>query len=144
MKAESFRIPTLYGLLRDRCGLSIAEAARYHGIGEQQVKDMSAGRKRTPSGIVVELRELYATIEAMAEGAIEQIEEIASQIGDAEEIEIGIASDDHEAQSVGLPCVGAHAAVAGLVAAVVETPIKIVPRGATSASAAAADLRDKS
>lgn len=58
-------------------------------------------------------------------------------------IELGLSADDHEAQSLGWPTASAHAAV---IRRVVESLlprlrhlIRIVPRGSTPASAAAAD-----
>jgi hypothetical protein len=57
-------------------------------------------------------------------------------------IEIGLAADDHEAQALGWPCVGAQEAMLGLVVARCRRPVRIVPRGSTVATAAATDAHD--
>ena len=69
--------------------------------------------------------------------------EIAQLAGDAppDRIEIGLAADDAEARQIGWPCVGAQAAMLGIVAAHVD--VVIVPRGSTPATAAAADEADR-
>lgn len=136
---------TLYGLLRERCGLSLEQAARFHNVSHNTV--VSWGRhingRTPPAGIITELRVLFATMEAAADQCLAQIEEAAAlQGGPADEITLGVAADDYEAQQLGLPCVGVHEAVIGMVAARVDVPVTIVPRGSTPASAAAADAHD--
>jgi len=58
-----------------------------------------------------------------------------------DDIEVGIAVDDHDAQSLGWPCVGAHAAVIRRLIEIlpkdIAKKIKVVPRGSTLATAAA-------
>jgi hypothetical protein len=54
-----------------------------------------------------------------------------------------LASDDYEAQQIGWPCVGAHAAVLGIVAARTNKPLIILPRGSTLATAAAIEAHEK-
>jgi len=122
-------VKTAYALLLDRCGLSQREAAAIHGVRLDTVKSWSAGRNPTPAGAVEELRALYARIERAAGEALALIEGAPPE----GEVELGLAGDDHEAQSLGWPCVGAHAAVLGLVAARARRPVRIVPR-AVSAS----------
>ena len=78
-------------------------------------------------------------------------EEAASQAldvweaeGQPAEIEIGLASDDHEAQSLGWPCVGAHLAVIRRMwEAMPDVRVSVVPRGSTPAAAAAADAHGR-
>ncbi len=75
--------------------------------------------------------------------------EIARQVdamgSPPESIELGIASDDHEARTIGWPCVGAQRASIALVVAR-GTPhglrFHVVPRGSTVATAAAADAHE--
>lgn len=121
-------IVSLYALLRGRCGLSLREAAAFHAVPIDTVTSWSSGRRRAPPGVIRELRDLYGRIEAAAHQAVDVIG------GDISEVELGIAADDREAQSLGWPCVGAHAAVLGLVAARVANPVRIVVRGTTPAS----------
>lgn len=107
-------------------------------VSLQTVQSWSSGRRRTPSGIITELRALYARIE---HAAAESIEVIAAD--NPTIVELGIAANDHEAQSLGWPCVGAQAASLGIIAARLDTTIHVVPRGSTAATAAAADAHDK-
>lgn len=128
---------TAYALLLARCGLSLREAAEFHGVRADTIKSWSSGRRTAPDGAVAELRELYARIERAAAEAIK-----LARKRRATELELGLASDDHEARSIGWPCVGAQAAAFGLVAARLNILVKIVPRGSTVATAAAADVHD--
>ena len=129
---------TTYALLLDRCGLSIREAAEFHDVRLDTVKSWSAGRNGVPPGAMAELRELYAKIETAAAEGLKVIREQR-----AKEVELGLASYDHESQSLGWPCVGAHRAVLGLVAARAKGVVMIVPRGSTAATAAASDAHDR-
>lgn len=90
--------------------------------------------------MIAELRSLYAKIE---KAATEALAVIAVAPGEVDVIELGVSADNHEAQSLGWPCVGAHAAVLGLVAARCGQPVRIVPRGSTVATAAAADAHGR-
>jgi len=132
-------VKPLYALLRDRCGLSLREAAEFHGTSENSVMSWSAGRRNPPAGIIAELRALYAQIETAAADLVT----LAREAGPEVEIELGLAADDAEARSIGWPCVGAHAAALGLAAARLDNQVRIVARGTTLATAAAADLNDR-
>jgi hypothetical protein len=57
-------------------------------------------------------------------------------------VELGYPSDDNEAQSLGWPCVGAWKGMAARVAAECQSPVSLVPRGSTPATAAAAYRRE--
>ena len=70
------------------------------------------------------------------ENAADQIVAMAEDAGADVEIELGLASDDAEAKSIGWPCVGAQAAALGVGAALIDNPVTIVPRGSTAALAA--------
>ncbi len=85
---------------------------------------------------MAELRALHARVERAAGEALRLLAESG-----ADGLEIGLSSDDAEARSLGWPCVGAHAACLGLVAARAAVPVRVVPRGATVPTAAAADAR---
>ena len=56
----------LYALFRERCGLSISEAAEYHGVSEHSIKSWCSGRRAPPDGVLNELRGLYRHIERNA------------------------------------------------------------------------------
>ncbi len=127
---------TTAALLIDRCGLSQREAADVLGVSINTIKSWMAGRASPRPGVIAELRALYARIEHAAEEALAVI----AAHPDAGEIELGFATDDHEAQGRGWPCVGAQAAMLGIVAARCGRPVRLVPRGSTQATAAAAGL----
>ena len=127
--------------MKDRCGLSHREAADLHRVRLDTVKSWASGRNRPPPGAITELRTLYARIERSARATITQTTRMGPQ---PDCIELGLASDDTEAQGLGWPCVGAQAAMLGLVTAWTQSPIAIVPRGSTPATAAAADATDRS
>lgn len=123
-------------LLLDRCGLSIREGAAFLDVREDTIKSWRSGRNPTPPKVVTELRSLYRQIERAAHQAVVIIDHVPFDAI----VELGVAADDHEAQSLGLPCVGAHVAVLGLVVAQTDRTIRLVPRGSTIASAAASDV----
>jgi hypothetical protein len=124
------------------CGLSQREAAEFHGVRIDTVKSWCGGRNRAPDGAIDELRKLFEKIDRAADNLIDTVDEISDKIGVAEEIEVGYASDDAEAQSLGWPCVGAQLASIGLAAAYIEKRLRLVPRGSTEVTAAAADAHD--
>ena len=124
---------TAFALLLDRCGLSHREAADLCAVRLDTVRSWSSGRNPAPPGIYAELRRLYAQQQHAASDALVALAQAPAEAA----IELGIAADDHEAQSIGWPCVGAQAAMLGMVVARASRPIRIVPRGSTSATAAA-------
>lgn len=133
---------TAVALLLDRCGLSIREAADFLKVREDTIKSWRTGRNPTPLRVINELKNLYEIIDDAADQTIAMIDQASSMIKSKStnfDVEIGIANDDHEAKTLGLPSVGAHAALLGLVVARCTRSINIVPRGSTSASAAASD-----
>jgi hypothetical protein len=136
---------TTFTLLCDRCGLSHREAAAFLNVRPDTVKSWSSGRNAAPAGAINELRALYAMIERAASEAVSQAAALEASGRAPDVIELALASDDHEAQQppLGWPCVGAQAAMLGIVAAKLGRPVKIVPRGSTPATAVAADRHDK-
>ena len=121
---------TLIATILRGCGLSQREAADFLGVRLDTLKSWSAGRNPTPQGALDQLHELATRQEQVASEAVE----IWQEQGEPSQIEIGIASDDHEAQSLGWPCVGAHAAVARRVWEILPqgVAVRIVPRGSTA------------
>lgn len=134
---------TAFALLCQVCGLSQREAAELLEVRLDTVKSWSAGRNRAPGRVLSELARLAAAIERAADEAMKAAADAAEKIGaEAETIELGLASDDAEARTLGWPCVGAHRAVLGRIAARLIADgraVMIVPRGSTVASSAAAD-----
>lgn len=129
---------TTAALLIDRCGLSQREAADVLKVNINTVKSWMAGRAVPRPGVIAELRALYARIE---HAAAEALAVIAAH-PDAGEIELGIATDDHEAQGLGWPYCGAQRAMLGIVAARCGRTVRLVPRGTTVATAGAAEARE--
>lgn len=130
---------TTFALLCARCGLSLREAADFLDVRPDTIKSWSTGRRCPPDDTITALRDLYARIEKAAAEAVK----LAKQAPPDATLELGIAADDHEARSLGWPCVGAQAASLGLAAARLTHTVVIVPRGSTAATAAAADVHDR-
>jgi hypothetical protein len=133
------RVTSSFALLLDRCGLSVREAAAFLRVREDTVKSWRTGRNPTPPGVFVSLRTLYA---GQTNAAGEALALLSSAPSDMV-VELGLASDDAEAQLLGFPCVGAHAAVLGMVVGGANRPVRIVPRGSTPVTAAAADAHGR-
>jgi hypothetical protein len=134
---------TTFSVIQKSCGLSHRESADFLGTRIDTVKSWSTGRNAAPQGVIAELRSLHRKITLAAQETIRDVEKLSVERAPLDAIELGLASDDHEARSLGWPCVGAHAAMVGIVAARLDVPIRVVPRGSTAASAAAADEHDK-
>lgn len=130
---------TTFALLCERCGLSQREAADYLDMRYDTVAKYCQGTRTPPAGALTELRTLYAKIERAAAEALDQINRIIAETGaEPEIIELGLSRTDAEARKLGWPCIGAHAAALGLAQAKIGTAARIVPRGETDATAAAA------
>ncbi len=130
---------TLFRILMDTAGLSLAQASAFLDARQDSVMSWSSGRRSTPPGVTAELHGLISRQHRAAQEAVKIIKKHST----AAEIEIGIAVDDHEAQSLGWPCVGAHAAVIGMTVAQLPSDLAarvvVVSRGTSAATAAAAD-----
>ena len=124
-----------YLILRDLAGLSLREASDLHRVRLDTVKSWSSGRNGAPDAVIADLRGLIEKQERASREAIAQIEQVRSQ-HPAAEIELGYPTDDHEAQGLGWPCVGAWRAMAARVV-VAAMPVRLVPRGSSLATAAA-------
>lgn len=127
------------------CGLSHREAARFLQVRLDTVKSWSIGRNACSARVLAELVVLAARIDTAALEALTQIEAMSALHGGPDEIDLGIASDDVKAQSIGWPCVGAQRASLGLIVArgiAKGYRFRVSPRGSTSVTAAAADAHD--
>jgi hypothetical protein len=134
---------TMFKLVCDSCGLSLREAPQFLGAKLDTAKSWSSGRNPAPETVIDELIELAVRIDVAAREGLLRIKESRAGQGLPEKIEIGIAADDAEAQSLGWPCAGTHHAVIRNLIELAPDDIKhrlvIVPRGSTPATAAAAD-----
>ena len=132
---------TLFSEILRGCGLSQREAADFLGVRLDTVKSWSAGRNPIPEGAMLSLHDLA---DRQEETALELVE-LWEEGGQPEEIEIGLSTDDHEAQSLGWPCAGAHLAAIRRIWEVLPPDVRVivVPRGPTPATAAAADAHGR-
>lgn len=128
---------TLFPAILAARGLSHREAADLLGVRLDTVKSWSSGRRTVSPGA---LAELWALADRQEEAA-QQATDAWESAGKPPSVEIGVAADDHEARGLGWPCAGAHLAVARRVWELIgtETQVRVVPRGSTVATAAAAD-----
>lgn len=124
---------TPFALLCQACGLSQREAADLLNVSPSSVDKMSRGIRSAPEGVLAELRSLHAAIRRASEEAFQALS--SAPVG--MEIEIGYPADDHEAQALGFPCVGAWRAMCAGAIARVPHRVVLVPRGSTPAAAAA-------
>ena len=102
---------TIFKLACQSCGLTMSEATAFLGVREGTAKDWWLGRRTPKPSVLADLLDLAQHQERAAAETVNVIQHQAKQHGQPEEIELGISADDHEAQSLGWPCVGAHAAV---------------------------------
>ncbi len=64
---ESGAVTSVYDLLRQRCGLSQADAASFHDTRIDTIKSWCSDRRTAPAGVLDELRDLYADISEAGE-----------------------------------------------------------------------------
>lgn len=139
---------TIFSAALRLCGLSLREAAEFLGTRLDTVKSWSSGRNQIPPGVMAELHALAARLDEAAAQAADLFVEQAEALPENEQptaVELGIAADDHEARDLGYPCVGAQMAMAARVWSLLpeDITVRLVPRGSTVATAAAADEHDK-
>ncbi|WP_427024878.1 hypothetical protein ACP4J4_02755 [Aureimonas ureilytica] len=125
-------------LLSD-CGLSRRDAASAFGVPPETVDHWRAEDDGVPIAVLDALTRLDRQIDATAEQTLARLAAMPG-VERPDVIELGVATTDEEARSLGLPCVGAHRALLGRI--VVRGTIRghlfaIVPRGSTAASQAA-------
>ena len=123
-------------------GLSNTEAAIFFDVRLDSVKGWQSGRRNVPPGILETIEQL---VDRMLNAANQAIDAINEQHTTPTSIEIGYAADDHEAQTLGWPTASVHERVIALVAAQANAAghsVTIVPRGSTSATAAAIDAHE--
>lgn len=143
---------TPFSVMQSLCGLSNREAADFLGTTENNVNKLRSGARGARAGrdYLTRLQALWTEID---QAAVDEAEAIGKTgvLAAAAQIEIGYPADDHEAQTLGLPCVGAWRQMAArLIDELMmrddtfdPSLISFVPRGSTMASAAAADAHDK-
>jgi hypothetical protein len=131
-------------LLIELCGLSHREAADFLGVRLDTVQSWFRARPSIArDGVIAELRGLISAQRKAADEQVRLIDELVKKPGRPDQLELALSSDDHEAQSKGWPCVGAERRTYAIVAAAIDIPVVLVPRGSTEASAAAADHQER-
>lgn len=133
---------TLFSAALRLCGLSHREAAVFFGVRPDTVKSWSAGRNSVPNGVLDGLRDLALRIDRAASRSAAMYADRAER---PDTVEIGIATSDDEARSLGWPCVGAQMAMAARLWSLLpdDVTVRLVPRGSTAAAAAAAGEHDR-
>ncbi len=127
--------------------MSLSEAAAFHDVRPDTVKSWSSGRNNAPQQVLDDLVNLAYAIENGADEAVYQFEMMTEKAGGV--IEIGFCADDHEAQSLGLPFKSCHDQLISRLIfllsdeCIAPSSIKLVPRGSTLTTAAAADVHEK-
>lgn len=97
---------TLFSAILKLSGLSIREAADFLSVRPDTVKSWSSGKRTAPEGAYEQIHELLAKQEEAAGEAIS----LWKEKGEPEAIEMAVAGDNAEAQSIGWPSVGAQMA----------------------------------
>ena len=139
---------TPFAALQSLCGLSNREAADFLGTTENNVNKLRSGARGSRAGrdYLARLQDLWTAIDQAAVDAAEALGG-SGALDLADEIEVGYPADDHEAPTLGFPCVGAWRQMAArLIDELMvmdydfdPARIKFVPRGSTLPSAAAID-----
>jgi hypothetical protein len=128
---EDLAMPSVYDLLRQRCGLSQKQAADFHDARVDTVVSWCSDRRKAPQGVIDELLDLYDDI---TESALElsYLVQLTPQVDDAGDrfIRIGLPQDDDDAVVCGFPCASACEAAVALAITHLKRniPVRLVPR----------------
>lgn len=128
---------TPFAALLDLAGLSQREAASFLEVSPSLIDKMARGARSTSDDLLDNLKDLIERQEVAAFQAIDLFDEMTP-----DEVEIGYPADDHEAKSLGWPCVGAWKGMVARIIASTTRTIVLVPRGSTPATAAAIDAHE--
>jgi transcriptional regulator with XRE-family HTH domain len=137
---------TVFQILTQACGFSQQEAADFLGVRPDTVKSWASGRRKAPQKVLVDLAALLVQIDKSAAEALAQIDTMVAEHDTTDEIDLGVASDNTEARTIGWPSVGAQCTSLALVIARGMTAgyrFRVSPRGSTPATAAAIDAYDR-
>ncbi|WP_412050254.1 hypothetical protein ACK6D9_00715 [Hoeflea sp. Naph1] len=124
---------TKFGLLLKISGLSTVEAATFVNSSPDDVGGWSRGDHTAPDHVIEKIRHLIANQAQAADEALDIIEQHRP-----DQVELGYPLNDDEARSIGWPCLAAWKAMAARFVAECPSPITLLPRGSTPATAAAA------
>jgi predicted transcriptional regulator len=110
----------------ERCGLSQSEAADFLKISPSYIDKMCRGVRSTPDGIIAELCDLYARIDATAAGIMRSVSALA-QKGVEPEDRIVCTMTDAQARERGWPCASAANAAVAIAIALCEHDFIVEP-----------------
>jgi hypothetical protein len=126
---ESDAVTSVYDLLRQRCGLSQADAASFHDTRIDTIKSWCSDRRTAPAGVLDELRDLYSDI---SEAGIELADVVKlmppQRDANGTFFQVGTPLDNADAIACGFPCEGSCLAAVALAIASLPGPARIVPR----------------
>ena len=132
-----------YRCLQAASGMDTFEASTFLGVDEDAIMMWVSGDEEADEDSIEKMAELICK---MVTSVGETLDYLLNQMEENDSapafLEMGLASDDAEAELLGWPCVRVHEMVLGMMAAQateIGIPISIVPRGSTLSSAAAAD-----
>ncbi len=114
------------------------QAAHHFGLPVTTIEDWASGRSKAPDEATEWAHQLIVGMLTKANTLTAAYEDLKANYGEPGEIEIGISTDDHEAQLNGFMSKTHERATMGLALAQLPTGvIKLVPRGSTLGTAAA-------
>lgn len=120
-------------------GLSLSDAAEFLNVSRKNITRWTNGTLEPPVGVIKELAKL---VQKQNE-AVKQTLDLIGQAKGFGDYEIGCPSDQIEANDMGWPSVSAFHMVVGRIIGEAGVDIKVVPRGSTLGTAAAADVQDR-
>jgi hypothetical protein len=125
---ESDAVPSVYDLLRQRCGLSQADAAGFHDTRIDTIKSWCSDRRTAPAGVLDELRDLYADISEAGDELADVVKLMPQRDANGIFFQVGTPLDSNDAIACGFPCEGSCLAAVALAIASLPGPARIVPR----------------
>jgi hypothetical protein len=125
---ESGAVTSVYDLLRQRCGLSQADAASFHDTRIDTIKSWCSDRRTAPAGVLDELRDLYADISEAGEELADVVKLMPQRDANGIFFQVGTPLDNKDAIACGFPCEGSCLAAVALAIASLPVPARIMPR----------------
>jgi len=125
---EGGAVTSVYDLLRQRCGLSQADAASFHDTRIDTIKSWCSDRRTAPAGVLDELRDLYADISEAGEELADVVKLMPQRDANGVFFQVGTPLDNKDAIACGFPCEGSCLAAVALAIAALPGPARIVPR----------------
>jgi hypothetical protein len=125
---ESGAVTSVYDLLRQRCGLSQADAADFHATRIDTIKSWCSDRRTAPAGVLDELRDLYADISEAGQELADVVKLMPQRDANGIFFQVGTPLDKKDAIACGFPCEGSCLAAVAIAIASLPGAARIVPR----------------